>query len=53
MNFDLLFTIGVILVAGIYLVSRFRRKNSGCCGCTGCSGDIQPRPNGSCPSHKD
>jgi len=53
MNLDLLVTSGVILVAGIYLVSRFRKKSGGCCGCSGCSGEIQPRPDGSCPSRKD
>ncbi len=53
MNYDLLLTVGVIFVACVYLVSRFRRKSGGCCGCTGCSGEIQPRPDSSCPSRKD
>ena len=52
MNFDLLVTIGVIFVAGIYLASRFRKKSGGCCGCSGCSGEIQPKPGDSCPSRK-
>ena len=53
MNFDLLFTIGVILVAGIYLVSRFRKNSGGCCGCSGCSGDIRSKPDCSCPSNRE
>ncbi len=53
MNFDLLFTLGVILAAAVYLFTRFRRKSSGCCGCSGCSNDLQPKPGSGCPSHKN
>lgn len=52
MNIDLLATLAIILVAGIYVASRFRRKSGGCCGCSGCSGEIQARPGESCPSKK-
>jgi len=53
MNFDLLVTLGVILLAGIYLVSRFRKKSGGCCGCTGCSNDLKPKPTCACSDNKN
>lgn len=53
MTFDLIFTIGAILIAGIYLISRLRKKNSGCCGCSGCDNDLKPKPDCACPFHRD
>lgn len=52
MNFDLLVTIGVIVVAGVYLASRFQKKGGCGCGCSGCSGELQSKPGGSCPTQK-
>lgn len=52
MNLDLLVTLGAVVFAAIYLFSRFRKKNSGCCGCSGCSNDLQPKPSSGCPSKR-
>jgi hypothetical protein len=52
MTIDHLITIGIILVAAAFLVSRLRKKSGGCCGCSGCSGDIEPRPSGQCQDNK-
>lgn len=48
MNLDLLITLGIIAVAGVYLVRKFSGKNKGCCGCTDCSGTIGAKPQGNC-----
>ncbi|MGI6656561.1 MAG: FeoB-associated Cys-rich membrane protein [Desulfobulbus sp.] len=41
MDLDLLLTLAIVLVAGVYLWRRFTRKSGGCgCSCSsGCSGD--------------
>jgi hypothetical protein len=52
MTLDLIVTIGIVLVAGVYLFRKFRKKDGGCCGCNGCSGDLQPLDGRDCPTHK-
>ncbi len=43
MSFDLLATLGIIIVAAGYLVYRFRKPSSGCCGCNSCPSDSPER----------
>jgi hypothetical protein len=52
MTMDHLITVGIVLIAAIFLASRLRKKGGGCCGCGGCSGEIQPRPSGHCQDRK-
>lgn len=54
MNIDLLVTLGVVLIAAIYLVVRLRkRKGCGCgCSCGSSSEDCGQTPlNGPCSSN--
>lgn len=37
MSFDLLATLGIIVLAAGYVIYRFRKPSSGGCGCSGCS----------------
>lgn len=50
MSFDLLATLGIIVLAGAFLIYRFRKPGSGCCGCSSCPADARnPRQKGDCP----
>jgi len=48
MNYDSLFALGIVFAAAIYLVFRFRKKNSSCCGCSGCKNELQSKPTCGC-----